>query len=308
MKKSLFWMLSALAVSGLFTLAACDEDESEAVPACEEGNNPCGEGDYAGYPYCHNVGGQAVCSLLESCPAGSTMGSDGRCADTTSGSLGSTCQGPNDCQDGLVCTNSVCSAPDDKAFTYVRIDDLSTKCTETEKGCGEDPGADIDAIVLKKGGNNSTLKYASEVVSYLRADGKQSSNADNKMALNPEKALHAPDSFINYPNEDGICYYWAKDTSDNRTYVSLGGKDGYLVVQMEDKIEAGDTLDVLEIGDCMLWNTTSKPNQEYQKAIDNEEIKIQVSVNSNDGWKIVKDSGKATNGIISTIITDGMLQ
>jgi hypothetical protein len=305
MKKSLFWMLSALAVTGLFSLAACDEDESEEIPACAEGNNPC-EGTTS--PYCHPVGTTPVCSIIEKCDAGMTMGLDGRCADNTLGGEGAACSNSDECQSGLSCYNNQCSsAAEVEDYKYVRIDDMSPKCeTDSNGKCksSEDPGADIDAIALIK--SDGSVSYAASVKGYGRSDDTPSAKADNEMAVNPERALREPDSFIHYPNDkDGICYYWKQDTNPTtnnaeRTYVSLGGKGGYLIVQMANSIVAGDKIDVLELGDCTLYNTSSKPGAEAGKAKDNEEIQVQVSVSGDvsGDWKTI-GTGKATKGVIS---------
>jgi hypothetical protein len=297
MKKSLFWLLSALAVGGLFSVTACDEEEEDVCAA--EDVCPAAQTCFV------KSDGTAGCSGI-SCNNG--YNDDGSCKGNSKGAEGDSCTDSNDCNQGLDCYKGFCSSDAHHVdYKYVRLDDLSKKCEAKNGSCGEDPGADIDAIVLKKAGSNDNLKYAASVKAYMRADGKQSAKADNDIATNAERALNKPDSFINYPNSDGVCYYWAKDTSDQRTYVSLGGEGGYLVVQMQDSIEANDVLDVLEVGDCMLWNTTDKPNQEYQKAKDNEEIKIQISISGDDGsWQPV-GTGKAANGIISHTITSSML-
>ena len=303
MKKSLFWMLGALAVSGLFTFSACDEDE--AAP-CTEDNNPCADTEK---PYCHVVNNAPVCSVVKECNSGEQMGSDGRCANIDAKSqLGGSCTTSDDCVSGLHCDGGVCASDDEKSYRFVRIEDMSPAGDYTKP----DPGADIDASVLQKTGQAAI--YAKTVKDYKRGDGK-SSIKDRTMAADPEKALHEPDSFVNYPNGSQCNYYNSDKSAGNDvknrefTFVSLGGNGGYLVVEMGGKIEAGDTLDVLELGKCTLFNTNDDP-QKLSSTKDGaiaEEIKVQIAISSDAGasWQTLSDSNgqktatKENHGILS---------
>lgn len=226
------------------------------------------------------------------------------------------CNTDTDCSKDMHCdtTSHRCAdgAPSGNEFKYVRIDDLSQKDTSGKKL--EDPGADIDAIVLTKKSGGSPV-YATTVKGYHRADGV-SASADKSVAANPQMALGQPDSFIGYPSNTTDCYYYAKDKQAgdktvDRPFVSLGGLGGYLIVEMGNKIEAGDNLAVLELGACKLQNT--KDGKDH-KGIP-EGVRVQVSVSGEDGsWKAVGDSSSQAketgkfNGIFTVNISDGMLK
>ena len=87
-------------------------------------------------------------------------------------------------------------------------------------------------------------------------------------------------------------------------YVSLGGMGGYVVLEMANAIEAGDKIDVLEIGACDLQNTKDGGSQKAKA----EEIQISIS-STGETWKIVgKHSADSTNqGILSFTISSNML-
>lgn len=310
MKKSLFWMLSALAVSGLFTLAACDEDESEDVGVCDASVDPCASRT-DGKTICNVVQGQAVCAIRLGCDGSDIMGLDGLC--TSPEPTGTACNADGTCsEEGYSCVDGVCQYVPN-TYKYVRIDDLDPKCKLGSDGKCEDsvdPGADIDAIALIKSGKSPV--YASSVRGYKRADGVDGSS-DVSMAANPERAIGKPDAFLHYPDPDGVCYYYPQgvnaknDATAERTYVSLGGLGGYLIVEMPDAIENNDRIDVLEIGDCTLYNTKDKPSEADTKAKKAESVKVQVSVTDTvDGaWKVIGNlSGQsASKGIISLEVT-----
>jgi len=298
-------MLSALAVSGLFTLAACDEDESTPV-ACAEGNNPCTGTDA---PYCYaNAEGKPAC-VTWACDNGYDI--NGKCKDSAIGGEGAECKDSNECADGLSCYQGHCSsAAQAEDYKFVQILDLTPLCT---KDCTkEDPGADIDAIVLKKGGSDTALKYASRVSGYHRGDNQPTAKADNTMAADPDKVLGAPDSFVHYPTADQCNYYNAATPGDDKanrqyTFVSLGGVDaagvpGYLEVEMEESIEAGDTLDILELGECALYNTEKNPMASKGTA-NAEKIRVQISIKGEHSgdWRLLGEAqaDKNNRGIIS---------
>jgi len=112
------------------------------------------------------------------------------------------------------------------AYRYVRITDVSGASG------GADPGVDLDAIVLLRPG--AAPRFALAVVSY-EATPNDVTRAD------PADALGAPDAFADYP-----------DTSTCEVdggFVALGGR-GAIVLDFGAGIEAGDTLEVLEVGAC----------------------------------------------------------
>lgn len=308
MKKSLFWLLSALAVGGLFSVTACDEEENGDV--CAADVNPCGSGDYAATPYCYVDGnGAAACTGIK---CGSGLSSDytsaGQCVGNNKGGEGDACKESNDCLNGLSCYQGTCSsAAAVEDYKFVRIEDLSDACT-SGKCSAEDPGADIDAIVLKKKAGGT--KYAARVSGYHRGDGQVSKKADNTMAADPDKAIGQPDSFVHYPTADQCDYYKADVAGNDKanrqyTFVSLGGLGGYLEVEMEDSIEVGDSLDVLELGKCDLFNTNDDPNAKKGNA-KAESIRVQVSISGDEGsWKLVGDNiaNDTNKGILTFNIT-----
>ena len=315
----------------------CDANLKCIDERCSEGKDPCATTDK---PYCHIVEDQVVCSIVENCGTNETMNADGKCeptlglegaACTTSdecaegltchenhcasialGGEGEACTTSSDCQAGLACYENYCtSAVVSLEYRYVRIEDLSPTC-EAGK-CGSDPGADIDAIVLLKAGDPSHAIYASSVIGYQRSDGMVASTTDNTNAANPSKAIGAPDAFVHFPTADQCDYYEASvpgnDTINRQyTFVSLGGVGGYLSVEMAEAIEAGDVLNVLELGACQLFNTTDKPNA-LSTTAKAENIRVSISTTTDGVWKLVgSGQGDSTNhGILSFNITSGIL-
>lgn len=112
-------------------------------------------------------------------------------------------------------------------YRFVRIDDLSN-ATGTN-----DPGVDLDALVLTKLDGGSSV-FASAVSVYEARPGGVASN-------DPADALGPPDVFSAWPDTD-TC-----DLSGG--FVSLGGA-GTIVLEMGAPFAEGDTLDVLEVGGC----------------------------------------------------------
>ena len=200
----------------------------------------------------------------------------------------------------------------DEQFKFVRVDDLSEPCkTDTDGLCHlDDPGADIDAIALVKAGKGTF--YATTVKDYRRSDGATETLAlENGRipAVNPQKAIGAPDSFLSYAIEgvsDGKCIYYEDSEHKVHPYVSLGGQGGYLVVEMSEAIEAGDIIDVLEVGQCTLQNTADGGSQTAQA----EKVQVQVSVNHHDVWKIIGEGAadSTSKGVISFEVTADKLK
>jgi len=111
-------------------------------------------------------------------------------------------------------------------YQYVLIQDFSGNAI------GRNPGADIDALVLRK--VNGEMVFASDV--WLYEVGPNSVTA-----LEPTEALGYPDAYPYFPDLS-----WCD--VQNGT-VSLGGS-GLLVVSMPEPIEPGDELDIYEVGGC----------------------------------------------------------
>ena len=337
MKKTI-WALSAIAAMGLAFVACEDEEETTTTDAC---NNACVN---TAKPYCVAANsGNHVCSARQSCDENKVFDDEGLCiSGTVSG-----CVSDDDCDKDYVCDltldKPVC-IPENTAqevFSFVRIDDLSaayikyeqhhsSKPTEVcfgpdsgtgtpdKTNCYKDPGADIDAIALVKSGANAGTFYATSVKEYVRAIDQISMQetdisdaaVDDGIAADPRKALGEPDAFIFYGKENkDQCNLW-NDAGDSRTYVSLGGVGGYIIVQMAKNIEAGDKLDVLEVGKCTYRDSSG--NTQEGRLAQSEEIKVQVSTKADkDGsWKLVgtSEATETNKGILSFDITEAMLQ
>lgn len=242
----------------------------------------------------------------------SANGGKGGCIDEDSEV--ETCEDGSDlsCSEGLVCNKDtkLCeprqTTDDPRPYVYVKIDDLSP--VEYDKPTKEDPGVDIDAIVLKKSAENGGgTYYAAGVSGYARGDGK--STTESTRAYDPEQALGQPDSFLGYPNDMVNCQYYKgtvpqKDTDERAyTFVSLGGEGGYLIVNMDGKIEQGDSIDIIELSDCTLQNTKSMNGQKSNK--EDIGLKVQVSTGRSvdSEWTVI-GSGQATAGVLSAVVPE----
>jgi len=190
-------------------------------------------------------------------------------------------------------------------YRYVKVQDESPVSSD-----GADPGADIDAVVLRK--PDGSMYYAVDVKAYYRGDGL-SSNEKNK-AFNPEAIIGAPNSVLDVTNPDGTCNYLDMDQTVDKendahyTFVSLGGKTegrdgGFIVVEMQNAIENGDELIVVELGDCdLVAETTQAGASSTAKA---EEISVSVSVSDDyydSSWIPVINSATAVKGVVSDIV------
>lgn len=288
MKKAMF-TISALAVAG-FMFSGCDETVN--ADACND-----------------------LCSgLLNVCyvnPANSLQGRCGAkcdvglsydyaqaaCIKATVGG----CKGDNDCELTQKCDmdTKVCVPKDAKReYKFVRVDDLSTVKPE-DQATREDPGADIDAIVLKKAVGGAS-HYAVKVLGYQRGDGQ---GAEKIKAYDPEAALDAPDSFTSYPTDNKRCQYFVGAPADGKySFVSLAGKPdsgkkgGYLIVEMGGVIEADDTLDVLELGGCTVFNT--KDGKESKAIAEEIQVSIAIAAEETGDWVMLN---KGTGVVSSTI-------
>lgn len=292
-------------------LDEADEDQG----FCSSCSVNCGV-KYAGtFPVCDDASGYCV-AKENPCDSGMTLSStDGETAVCVNASVSDNCSVDTDCEGGYTCNleTHACELGSnvDPQYKYIRVDDLSPACEKDSDGfCHlDDPGADIDAIALVKSGKGTT--YASTVKGYQRSDNATETLAlenGKTPAVDPSKAVGEPDSFLSYATSgasDGNCVYYSDNEHTVHPYVSLGGEGGYLVVEMSEKIEAGDKIDVLEVGKCSLTNTSDGGSQKAQA----EEIKVQISVNSADGWKIVGTgiADDTNKGVISFNVTADML-
>jgi hypothetical protein len=94
-------------------------------------------------------------------------------------------------------------------------------------------GADIDALILRK--PNGATFYANEVLEYATLSRHPFTDAF--------AAIGPPDAFWAYP-DTSQCF-------TEKGFVSLGGVGSYLIVEFPAPIEAGDVLEVLEVGACV---------------------------------------------------------
>lgn len=313
--KKLAWLLGAMALVGL---SACETDENNCGAVnCEEGQF-CVLAQYTknnidmcttnkvSYDLCGHEGAANKDTQW--------MTPDGMCVASSTGG----CESNTDCETDEVCSSEGICVPESNvpvAPRLVRIDDLSDGGKALE-----DPGADIDAIVLKKA--NGATKYAVEVKDYHRADSVSADSGKKYIAANPAMALGEPDSFVDYAtkgDEATECYIYKKgekprDPNVDRPFVSLGGKGGYLVVEMGDVMEAGDTLSVLELGGCKLQNTNDEKDLNTPGNPEAVDISISISGKVASDWAFVGSSKervetdkKKYNGIFSTKLTDDMI-
>ena len=334
--KKVLWILSSLALVGMGFVGCDDDDSSDACDGKCEDNQICAPIKGAAAE-CINADkilakfktadGKA---LLECIVIEKQANGDYTPVTDDTGSCTNYCYVNADCasKDCDTTTHTCKAAGQAKTdYKFVRIDDV------TQNASGSDPGADIDAVVLVKGGAsdaNGAKKYAKQVKSYARGDGK--SSAEGKIyAGDPDKILNAPDGLTSYGTKDGTCIYYAngsknigeetcdldskkhtgktasgEDCDYNYTFVSLGGKGGYIIVEMEDKIEAGDKLDIVEIGDCKLSNTAS--GKTLDASAENMEVRISVSDDADSFKSLPIASNKASKGVLSINIADSMLK
>jgi len=219
------------------------------------------------------------------------------------------------CDVGYVCEQGfyICVprqvSNDPKPYKYVKIEDLSP--VQYNQSGIEDPGVDIDAVVLKKAGSGE-MTYAASVVSYARGDGK--SNKESRRAYVPGAILDAPDSFAEYPNSTTNCNYYkggvpgkdgVEDIDDNYnyTFVSLGGLGGHIIVGMDGNIEKDDTIDVLELSDCTLQNTQTMNGKGAVAEKDGMKVQVSAGAKVDSEWTLI-GSGTATAGILTCTVPE----
>lgn len=342
--KKVLWILSSLALVGM-GFVGCDDDSSDACDGKCEDNQICAPIKGAAAE-CINADkilakfktadGKA---LLECIVIEKQANGDLTPVTDDTGSCTNYCYADADCaSNDCDTTTHTCKAAGQAKteYKFVRIDDMSTGTKS------RDLGADIDAVVLTKKAGGDPI-YAVQVAAYGRGDGTARNNKDTKGAAkvnasDPDKALKAPDSLINYGGsaDTDVCYYY-KDGSNSAgntkcdsdsssycggqedcecdfdyTFVSLGGQGGYIVLEMGGGVEAGDKLDIIELGGgCILSNSGSKAGK-GTSGIGNagtEEMKVGVSVANGaaDTFKSL-GTGKANKGIYSITISENMLK
>lgn len=326
MKKSL-WILSALALAG-FCMTGClegldDPEAGDVVDNEEYCNGKCDAGEY--------------CILNEDLETGACSACDMDCklvnpaypvCVVLDGGVGGVCVATANCPNGQgyemdeELGHYVCSGgepdpgPDPVAGAgqYIRVDDMSSKddaCGKVVDGkCSkDDPGADIDAIVVRKA--DGGFIYASEVMAYSRGAEGTDRLSERGVSADPKKVLDKPDSLITYPDK-GDCYYLKKDSNKDDydfTFMSLGGEGGYVEVKMAEQFHAGDSVDIIELGNCELINLHDSDRITASK-VGAEPMKVQVSVSGEDNtWKVLGSAGNATGGVFSAgTITSDMLK
>lgn len=274
----------------------CDEDgytcvqDSLGAWACMPDDQECPNGTLWS-----SIAEDCVSEDLETCEHGLTAECSG--------------EGKTVCDPDLKLCVPRSTSNEPKPYKYIKIDDLTTMSDIAEldsdgkvkRWKSEDPGADIDAIVLTKAGSGEPI-YAESVQGYRRGDG-DSSTDDRTHAFDSEAILHAPDSMDTYPSD--TCKYYLGDPQDAATrkypFVSLGGENGWIIVEMGGNIEKGDHIDIIELGDCNLSNTQSGTTNKAKA----ESMKVQVAVGdkTTSTWHVIQDSGAAQKGVLSIDVT-----
>jgi hypothetical protein len=168
-------------------------------------------------------------------------------------------------------------------YKFVKIEDLATVT-------GAQDGADIDAVELDKAG---TSTWAASVASCTLPDGTDCKNSD--------KATGQADAFCDATLADLTkCFSNVESPTDDPTtippYTSLGGNDGTtsgtLVLQMSDKIENGDKLNIYELGNCDIATTCTDTSTSQATP---ESIKVSVGTSATGPWVEVLASSDTTN-------------
>ena len=295
MKKSLL-LLASVACLGMFAVG-CEGDDTDPCEnmTCDVGQE-CTTTDYGFF------GKLAACTATEETCKALNAEKEGAqyqlqihpikgkiCVDQSAqGGSGTTddglCYKNADCEEaaGEQCdtTTGYCEIPaQDNEYRYVRIDDLSPKTSD-----GEDPGADIDAVVIQKASNGSKF-YATDVIAYAHGDGGSTKAEDLEHAYNPKAALGAPDSIVDY------------------TFVSLGGEGGHIVLEMGAAIENGDKMYVTETGDCKLVKDTTRSGKGGNAKAEQFKVSLAASKEAADGdWKVIIDGSSAQKGVVSATV------
>ena len=211
----------------------------------------------------------------------------------------------DDCDKTTRCfsQDNYCSSVDSickRAGRFVRIDDMSPTCDmsaseELNPDTGEHimrctneaPGARIDGIVIVDKDNTEHLP--SKVIKYYRADGI--SGKSEYVGTDPNAIIGEPNAFVNYKASKDCRYYEEGSSEEDKnratTFVSLGGKGGYIVAQFDSHTFIGTrtkSIKVLELGACNLIDK----NDDFNTGKD-----IRVSVSS-DGESFTTLVGNGT--------------
>jgi hypothetical protein len=339
--KKFFWVLSSLALVGM-GFVGCDGDDTDACDGKCDDSQICAPIKGAGSEC---IAASAILDkfktadgkALKECYVIVKQTNGDLTPEVDSAKCTNYCESDGQCDSNSCNTSTHTCNPKGEAKTeykYVLINDQS------EGTKSRDFGADIDAVVLVKKDNGGT-KYAKSVAGFKRGDeiaqnSKDTKGVDKVNAADPEKALGAPDSLINYGGsaDTDVCYYYKdgsnsagnkKCDSDDSTYcggkeececdfdytfVSLGGKGGYIMLEMDGAIEAGDKLDIIELGgECILSNTGGKAGKGTTtiKAAGTETMEIGIAVGSSDLTKFKTiGTGVANKGVYSISISDNM--
>lgn len=306
MKKTI-WTLSALAFLS-FGFTACGDDEEVTQESCEKEGKTLGK-DADGNAICVEKANPSTCELTADTCTSKGMILDSANCTCVSASERKSCKVHADCEADKLCgakNECVPSAEAANVYRYVRIDDLSNATK------GDDPGADIDAIVLVKGDGSGAMYYVEDIKQYKPNEENFSAKLENNKSVagDPTKMKGKPTSFTTYTNgtqaTDKLeCVY---KNNGEFTYVSLGGNGGFVEVEMGGAIENKDRLDVLEVGGCKLTGTADGGSQ-YAKR---DDLKIQVSVTADaSSWKAGASftnrptDGKTDddNGVLSWVVS-----
>lgn len=238
---------------------AGDKCENSVVYTCNGGvktpKNTCGNkgcnSDGTACNQCESTYVSCSGNTLTTCSGGNykttncPYGCEGNaCANPECSFTGSRCNGSalENCSNGKFssvtcpngCSNNQCIQK--VTYSYLRINDLSPASGTT------DIGSDIDAVVHIR--NGAIIGYASRVVS--------ANCASDQSAM-----IGAPDALYQYPGNTTVCHARNNGGSGSgpMLYSSLGGTNCYAILEMSNKIQSGDRLDVLEVGNCSLTYT-----------------------------------------------------
>jgi hypothetical protein len=305
MKKSLF-ALAAMATLGIFAYGCGDDDSVCDDVVCDTVGTVC---RVQNLPILGNTG---VCAPSdETCKAQFPDGDgyfnevDWTCKDRSAEHHGTNengCQSNDDCTEApyLRCNTQTgeCEEEVGEEYRYVRIDDLSP--AEPSTTTKEDPGVDIDAVVLvKRDGTKFNIKA---VQGYSRSDGGSAKPEDAAHAYDPAAIIGDPDSIVNYTDPDGKCNYMNNDKT-KFTFVSLGGLGGYIIGEMGGAIENGDDLYVLEVGDCDLNAATTQSGNSSKAGAENFKVAVSIAKDADSEWKQVINDTAASKGVVHSKIS-----
>ena len=127
------------------------------------------------------------------------------------------------------------------------------------------------------------LEFNTAFSPHVQAHGAKFGNIHFKgffaiITNDPNQALGAPDAFYEYAtgdaaddDDDGIPNYLdVCEVGDDTTpdeFLSLGGEGGFVVLRMGGTIEQGDSVEVLEVGDCDFGGNNDAIPEEVEVAV-----------------------------------------